>query len=107
MLGQMKVARFIVIVAMLIVTFAIPGTSAAQKAAVPKLQEKLAIGEEQAVQLLLLIDIDKSGKISRQEWMKFMEAEFDRLNEDKKGQLDVKELTRSELRVSHFANAGK
>ncbi len=107
MLGRMKIARFIVIVAMLIVTFAIAGTSAAQKAAVPKPQDKLAIGEEQAKQLLLLIDTDKSGKISKQEWMKFMEAEFDRLDKDKKGQLDVKELTQSKLRTSHFANVGK
>jgi EF hand len=107
MLGRMKIARFIVIVAMLIITFAIPGTSAAQKAAAPKPQDKLALGQEQAEQLLLLIDTDKSGKISKQEWMKFMEAEFDRLDKDRKGQLDIKELTQSKLRVSHFINAGK
>jgi hypothetical protein len=33
-----------------------------------------------------------------------MEAEFDRLDKDKKRQLAVKELTQSKLRVSHFAN---
>ena|ERR1700733_14564273 len=107
MLGRMKIARFIVIVAMLIITFAIPGTSAAQKAAAPKVQDKLAIGQEQAEQLLLLIDTDKSGMISKEEWMKFMEAEFDRLDKDKKGRLDVKELTQSKLRVSYFINVGK
>jgi len=31
--------------------------------------------------------------------MKFMEAEFDRLDADHKGQLDVKELTQSRVRV--------
>jgi hypothetical protein len=69
MLGRMKIARFIVIVAMLIITFAMPGTSVAQKeaAAAPKSQDKLALGQEQAEQLLLLIDTDKSGKISKQE----------------------------------------
>jgi hypothetical protein len=107
MLGRMNIARFIVIVAMLIITFAIPGTSAAQKAAAPKAQDKLAIGQEMAEQLLLLIDADKSGKISKEEWMKFMEAEFDRLDKDKKGQLDVKELTQSKLRVIHSTNVGK
>jgi EF hand len=106
MFGRMKIARFIVIVAMLIITFAIPGTSVAQKAA-PKPQDKLALGQEQAEQLLLLIDTDKSGKISKEEWMKFMEAEFDRLDQDKKGQLDIKELTQSKLRASHFVNVGK
>ena len=107
MLGRVKIAGLIVIIAMLIKTFAMPGTSVAQKAAAPKPQDKLALGEEQAEQLLLLIDTDKSGKISKQEWMKFMEAEFDRLDKDKKGQLDVKELTQSKLRASHFVNVGK
>jgi hypothetical protein len=31
------------------------------------------------------MDADWSGKISEQEWMKFMEAEFDRLDKDKRG----------------------
>ena len=53
------------------------------------------------------MDTDKSGKISKQEWMKFMEAEFDRLDKDKKGQLDAKELAQSKLRVSHPVNVGK
>jgi hypothetical protein len=55
----------------------------------------------------LLIDTNKSDKISKEEWMKFMEAEFDRMDKDKKGQLDVKELTQSKLRVRHFTNVGK
>jgi hypothetical protein len=36
-----------------------------------------------------------------------MEAEFDRLDKAKNGQLDVKELTQSELRVSYFTSVGK
>ena len=36
-----------------------------------------------------------------------MEAEFDRLDEDKKGQLDVEELEQSKLRVSHPVHVGK
>jgi hypothetical protein len=36
-----------------------------------------------------------------------MEAEFDRLDKGKNGQLDVKELTQSKLRVSHFIGVGK
>jgi hypothetical protein len=55
----------------------------------------------------LLMDTDKNGKISKQEWMKFMEAEFDRLDKDKSGDLDVKDLGQSKLRVSHFTNVGK
>jgi Ca2+-binding EF-hand superfamily protein len=83
------------------------GTAHAQKAAVPKPQDKLALGDEEVRQLLLLMDTDKDGKISKQEWMKFMEAEFDRLDKDKSGELDAKDLAQSRLRVSHFVPVGK
>jgi len=83
------------------------GTAGAQKAAVPKPQDKFAIGEDEAKQLLLLVDTDKKGKVSKQEWMKFMEAEFDRLDKTKSGELDVDELMQSKLRVSPFLSVGK
>jgi Ca2+-binding EF-hand superfamily protein len=90
---------------MLAVTWSVLGLALAQKQAVPKPQDKLALGEPEVKQLLLLMDTDKNGKISKEEWMKFMEAEFDRLDKDKKGQLDAKELKK--LRVSHPANVGR
>ena len=62
-------------------------------------QPKRDSAAEAARQLLLLIDTDKTGKISKEEWMRFMEAEFDRLDTDHKGELDVKELTQSQIRV--------
>jgi Ca2+-binding EF-hand superfamily protein len=102
-----NIARVIVAIAMLVATWDILGTAVAQRAAVPKSQDKLALGEPEVTQLLLLMDTDKSGKISKQEWMRFMEAEFDRLDKDKKGQLDAKELEQSKLRVSHPVNVGK
>jgi hypothetical protein len=43
----------------------------------------------------------------KQEWMKFMEAEFDRLDKNKSGELDAKELAQSKLQVSPFAKVGK
>ena len=97
----------IVIIASLVATWVMLGTAVAQKAATPKAQDKLALGEDEVKQLLLLIDTDQNGKISKREWMKFMEAEFDRLDKGKTGQLDVKELTPSELRASHFLSVGK
>jgi uncharacterized membrane protein len=81
--------------------------SFAQKAAVPKPQDTLALGEDEVKQLLLLMDTDKTGKITKQEWMKFMEAEFDRLDKNKSGALDAKELAKSKLRVSPYAKVGK
>jgi len=58
---------------------------------------KVAAGEIEAKKLLLLMDTDQNGKVSRQEFMNFMAAEFDRLDKNKDGQLDVKELTQSQL----------
>ena len=75
------------------------GTAFAQKASVPKTQDKVALGEEEVKRLLLLMDTDKNGKISRQEFMSFMDAEFKRLDKNKDGELDVNELTQSKVRT--------
>jgi Ca2+-binding EF-hand superfamily protein len=78
------------------------GTVAAQKVdkSANKTERSIALGEDEVKQLLLLMDTDKNGKISRQEYMNFMAAEFDRLDTDKSGELDVKELTKSQFRTS-------
>jgi len=73
------------------------GGIVAQKASAPKSQDKVALGEADVKQLLLLMDTDTNGKISKQEFMTFMEEEFKRLDKNKDGELDVKELTRSEI----------
>ncbi len=92
----------IVPIAVLVVTLSMLGNAAAQKASVPKPQDKLALGEDDVKQLLLLMDTDKHGKVSKQEYMKFMEAEFNRLDKDKSGELDVRALTQSNVTVSRF-----
>jgi Ca2+-binding EF-hand superfamily protein len=79
----------------------------AQKASVPKKQDQLALGEDEVRRLLLLIDTQNKGKITKQEWVSFMEAEFDRLDKNKSGELDAAELAQSQLRASPFAKAGK
>jgi tRNA A37 methylthiotransferase MiaB len=81
------------------------GIAAAQKEdkIVNRKERSIALGEEDVKQLLLLMDTDKNGKISRQEYMNFMAAEFDRLDKDKSGELDVKELAQSQLRASRPA----
>jgi len=63
----------------------------------------MVIGEEGIKQLLPLMDTDKNGMVSRQEFLKFMAAEFDRLDKEKSGQLNVKELTRTNLSASRYA----
>ena len=71
--------------------------------------DKAALAEAHAKELLLLMDVDKTGKISKQEWMKFMEEEFDRLDKDKKGELDQKELMQARVWIKQkpFQRLGK
>ncbi|HXW65739.1 MAG TPA: EF-hand domain-containing protein [Burkholderiaceae bacterium] len=55
--------------------------------------------------LLRLMDKDKNGKVSKKEFMEYMEAEFDRLDTDHNGELDVSEL--SQMKVSkHTGGSG-
>lgn len=69
-----------------------------------------AAGEELARELLRLMDTDKNGKVSRQEFMRFMEAEFDRLDVDHSGELTVRELSRfpsvGPACICHFGYGG-
>jgi Ca2+-binding EF-hand superfamily protein len=95
--------RVIMVILVLVVTATMLGNAFAQKASVPKVQSKLTIGEEQIKQLLPLMDTDKNGMVSKQEFMNFMQAEFDRLDKNKKGELNVKELTQSTLTASRSA----
>ena len=71
-----------------------PNPQGAQK------EKNISAGEKEAKKLLLLMDKDQNGKVSKQEFMGFMEAEFDRLDKDKNGELDVQELTQSRVRTS-------
>jgi hypothetical protein len=72
---------------------------AAQNPSVDQRKEKkIAAGEDQAKRLLLLMDKDRNGKVSKQEFMSFMEAEFIRLDVNKDGELDVIELTQSQFK---------
>jgi Ca2+-binding EF-hand superfamily protein len=80
-------------------TGALTGTAWAQKPSAAKQQDRFALANEDVKQLLLLMDSDKNGRISKQEWMNFMEAEFNKLDRDGNGELDPKELEQSTLSV--------
>jgi hypothetical protein len=67
--------------------FTAMGIGFAQKG-VPRQPDRYVIAIDNVKQLLLVMDTDKNGKISKQQWMKFMAAEFDRLDAEKKGELD-------------------
>jgi len=89
---QLLVVLFIATVVLAVAMFA-------QKAAVPKQPDKNSLAQQNVRELLLLMDTDKNGKISKQEWMKFMDMEFDTLDKDKKGELDQNELLQSTVTV--------
>ncbi len=57
-----------------VLVFALVAAAAGQRASTPKAQDKKALGEGEVKQLLLLMDTDKNGKISKKEYMSFMEA---------------------------------
>ena len=85
------------------------GIATAQKDGIERHPDPAILASENVKQLLLLMDADKNGKITKEEWMRFMSAEFDRLDRFKSGELDAKELKQSRLRVRHLrsADAGK
>lgn len=71
--------------------------SAPASADTQRKEKQLVAGEAEAKQLLLLMDRNQNGKVSREEFMNFMAAEFDRLDINKDGQLDVNELVQSKF----------
>jgi hypothetical protein len=77
-----------------------PKTSTSTAPIIKPSSPKVAAGEIEAKRLLLLMDADKSGKVSRAEFMSFMSAEFDRLDTNHDGELDVKELEQSQLETA-------
>jgi EF hand domain-containing protein len=98
MLKRMSVSLVIAAFAAVLATV---GAWALQKQTDVPPPGKVTLGEPQVKQLLLLMDTDQSGKISKQEWMNYMSKEFDRLDVDKSGELDPKELAMSPIMVSH------
>jgi len=54
--------------------------------------QKAALVDNHTKELLLMMDRDQNGKVSKQEFMAFMSGEFDRLDTDKNGDLDPVEL---------------
>jgi hypothetical protein len=100
MSSRTRIMFVVVVIAVLVATGAMLGTAVAQQASAPKQQDNLALGEPEVKKLLLLMDTDNDGKVSKQVFMSFMEAEFNRLDKKKEGKLDVKELAPQPARGS-------
>jgi hypothetical protein len=66
--------------------------------ATPRLDPTVA-GLKQTVQLLVLMETDGTGKVSKADFMKFMSNEFDRLDTNHNGVLDVSEVNQEQVHV--------
>jgi Ca2+-binding EF-hand superfamily protein len=64
-----------------------------------------ATANADARQLIRLFDTDRSGSISKDEFLQFMAQKFDRLDADKSGQLDAKELSSPSPPISKRTDA--
>jgi Ca2+-binding EF-hand superfamily protein len=71
----------------------------------PKQPNIKSIAEANAKQIMLLMDTDKDGRISKKEWMDFMSAEFDRLDTDHNGFIDQHDLMATTIHVQHVSPA--
>jgi len=81
---------------------ALAGKSFAQMTtASPKSPNLPYIAEQNAKEIMLLMDTDKDGRISKKEWMDFMSKEFDRLDTNHDGYIDQKDLLATVIRVQH------
>ena len=101
----------VLVISALFVAGATVGTAAAQKEKdmPPSSEHRSAViaGEPEAKRLLLLMDTNKDGKVSKEEWMSFMEAEFNRLDTNHDGLVNVKDMGNSQIQAVPHYYAGK
>ena len=101
MMKKSAVVLVMIIIGVLGPLGAMRSNAVAQQASVAKPQANVALGEGEVKKLLPLMGTDNHGVVSKQQFMSFMEAEFDRLDKKKEGKLDVKELTQQPMKAFH------
>jgi hypothetical protein len=101
MLKNSAVVLVMIIIGVLGPLGAVRSNAIAQQTSVAKPQANVALGEGEVKKLLLLMETDSDGKVSKQVFMSFMEAEFDKLDKKKEGKLNVKELTQQPMKAFH------
>jgi EF hand len=74
----------------------------AAKDLIVEFREQLEAGDTQAERLLSRMDRDRDGEVSKQEFLDYMSAEFDRVDTNKDGKLDADEL--KQMRVFNVAS---
>ena len=99
-----KQFRMLVATAVILASGSFITAAAVADTPAPADSAKLSTGLSPLAQLLDLMDTDKNGKVSKAEFMRYMEAEFDFADANKDGQLDPAELKTLLHRLSHPAN---
>jgi hypothetical protein len=79
------------LLAVIVAAYAV-APSSAQKANVPIHQNVVALAQPKVTEVVLLMDTDRNGKISKKDFMNLMEAAFDRLDKDRHGELDPRQF---------------
>jgi hypothetical protein len=100
-----KRIKVVLAIAILASTWAIRGNAAEERQTLPKPPDKQMLRAEEVRQMPLLMDTDESGKISKQEWLRLMEAEFDRLDPGKTGSLAPRKLAATNAQVRHIRSS--
>lgn len=97
------------LVALVLLAGMLISSALSQKDGLMKRPNPIELASDDAKEILLVMDTDKEGKISKEAWMKFMSAEFDRLDKTKTGTIDPKtlELDRAPVRVTRSNDLGK
>ncbi len=98
-----KVRTAILLIALLFATGAFVG----DKAAAPETQSGKTLSGGEVKLIFSLMDTNKDGKISKQEWTSFMGTMFDRLDAGKTGELTPQELSQLKWPAGTFASTGK
>lgn len=101
-----RTSTLIIVVLLVLLFLTVRHSAHAVRAAAPS-QGKQLLSADQIKLLFLLMDTDKDGKISKQEWMSFMASTFDQLDLGKTGKLDAKELSQLTTPEITFASGGK
>lgn len=85
------------------------GSAVCQKDGVSRRPDPGDLADENVKKILFVMDTNKYGKITKEVWMKFMAAEFDRLDVNKSGTIDPKtlRLDKTSIRVTRSSELGK
>jgi hypothetical protein len=82
------------------------GTAIARESVSPR-QDSVTMGQEEIQRLLPLMDRDKDGTVSKQEFTAYVDAEFARLEKNKNGDALLESARQREARPATFISSGK